>query len=133
MVEIQALMKYHNRSGRDEPVNRRIDYAACVKMMRLPLKERRLEIVREAFDTISGEPTAECITVAQAKQAFAYEEFDKWCEAMEVPLADGEIISWEQFCDFYADISLAVFDDARFIKLVEDSWKVAEPSYKQVS
>ena len=43
--EIQALMKYHNRSGRDEPQNRLIDYEACVNMMRLPLTGRRLEIV----------------------------------------------------------------------------------------
>ena len=126
-------MKYHNKSSRDEPQNRLVDYEAFVKMMRLPLKGRRHDIVREAFGKITGEPEAQCCTVAQAKEAFAYEEFDKWCAAIEVACADAEIISWEQFCDFYADISLVIFDDARFIKLVEDSWKVCEEAFKQVS
>ena len=39
----------------------------------------------------------------------------------------------EQFSDFYADISLAVFEDAKYIKLVEDSWRIEEPSFKQVT
>jgi hypothetical protein len=126
-------MKYHNKSSRDEPQNRMICYESFVKMIRLPLKDRRLGIVKEAFCKITGEPEAQCFTVAQAKEAFAYEEFDKWCAAIEVANADGEIVAWDQFCDFYADISLVIFDDARFIKLVEDSWKVVEPSFKQVS
>jgi hypothetical protein len=126
-------MKYHNKSGRDEPANRLIDYEACVNMMRLPLKGRRLEIVQEAFAKINPEPEAQCITVAQAKATFAYEEFDKWCDAIEVAQVDGEIIQWPQFCDFYADISLAIFEDARFIKLVEESWRVQEAAFKQVS
>lgn len=126
-------MKYHNKSSRDEPQNRLVDYEAFVKMIRLPLKDRRLDIVKEAFCKITCEPEAQCFTVAQAKEAFAYEEFDKWCAAIEVASADGEIVSWEQFCDFYADISLVVFDDVRFIKLVEDSWKVVEALHKQVS
>ena len=126
-------MKYHNKSSRDEPANRLVDYEAFVKMMRLPLKDRRLDITKEAFCKITGEPEAQCCTVAQAKEAFAYEEFDKWCAAIEVAHADGEIITWEQFCDFYADISLVIFDDNRFIKLVEDSWRVAEQPFKQVS
>lgn len=110
-----------------------VDYEAFVKMLRLPLKDRRLEIVREAFCKITQEPSAECFTVAQARDSFAYEEFPQWCQAIEVPEADGEIVTWEQFCEFYADISMAVFEESRFIKLVEDSWRVAEPAHKRVS
>mgnify|MGYP000099395261 CR=1 FL=1 len=133
MVEIQALMKYHNRSSRDEPQNRLVDYEAFVKMLRQPLTGRRLDIVKEAFTKINSEPGAQAFTVAQAKDAFAYEEFDKWCQAIEVPEVEDEIVTMEQFSDFYADISLAIFEDASYIKLVEDSWRIAEASFKQVS
>ena len=126
-------MKYHNRSSRDEPVNRLIDYEAFVKMLRLPLKDRRLDIVKDAFSKINAEPGAEAFTIAQAREAFAYEEFPQWCHALEVPEVDSEVVTWQQFCDFYADISLAVFEDARFIKLVEDSWRVAEDPCRQVN
>lgn len=126
-------MKFHNKSSRDEPKNRLIDYEAFVKMLRLPLKDRRLDIVKEAFCKINQEPGAQCFTVAQAKDAFAYEEFDRWCQAIEIPCVDDEIVQWEQFCEFYADISMAVFEDSKFIKLVEDSWRIAEPAFKTVS
>ena len=127
------MMKYHNKSSRDEPKNRLVDYESFVKMLRLPLKGRRHDIVMEAFCKINSEPEAQAFTVAQAKDAFAYEEFDKWCQAIEVPEAEGEIVTMEQFSDFYADISMAVFEDVRFIKLVEDSWRIVEPSFKQVT
>jgi hypothetical protein len=88
-------MKYHNRSSRDEPQNRLVDYESFVKMLRLPLTGRRLDIVKEAFCKINSEPAAEAFTVAQAKDAFAYEEFDKWCQAIEVPEAETEIVTFE--------------------------------------
>ena len=125
-MEIQALMKYHNKSSRDEPEQRLIDYEAFVKSLRLPLKDRRLKIVEEAFCKINGEPEAKAFTVAQAREAFAYEEFAQWCQAMEVAESEGEIVTWEQFSEFYADISMTIFEDGRFIKLVEDSWRVVE-------
>jgi hypothetical protein len=51
-------MKYHNRSSRDEPQNRLVDYESFVKMLRLPLTGRRLDIVKEAFSKINSEPGA---------------------------------------------------------------------------
>lgn len=35
--------------------------------------------------------------------------------------------------DFYADVSMAVFDDQQFINLVSDSWKVKEAQHLKVS
>lgn len=33
---------------------------------------------------------------------------------------------------FYGDISMAVFDDSKFVKLVEDTWGITEPSVSKV-
>jgi len=42
---------------------------------------------------------------------------------MGVPAADeGACITWEAFCEFYADISMSSFDDKAFLKLVENTW-----------
>ena len=42
---------------------------------------------------------------------------------MGVPVAVEEsCITWEAFTEFYADISMASFDDKAFIKLVENTW-----------
>ena len=119
-------MKFYNRG---EEKNKLIDYAAFVRGLRLPLAGRRLDMVKQAFAKIAGGEATGCVTVGQAKAAFAYEEFDKFCELMEVPAADDACpLTWEMFADFYADISMATFDDAIFVKLVEDTWQIAEPA-----
>ena len=53
---------------------------------------------------------------------------------MGVPAGDDSCcITWEAFCEFYADISMASFDDKAFIKLVENTWQVAEPAEAAVT
>lgn len=127
VVEIQALMKFYNKGDEKNPL---IDYMAFVNGLRLPLKDRRLGIVKEAFCKINPEAGADCITVGQAKAAFAYEQFDKWCECLGAPADDeGHVISWDDFNTFYADVSMTVFDDKKFIALVENSWSVAEAAH----
>lgn len=111
-------MRVYQKGGDEK--NRLIDYVAWVNALRLPLEGRRKEIVRQAFDRIGG---GDSVTVGQAKGCFAYEEFDKFCELMGVPASDeGACITWEAFCEFYADISMSSFDDKAFIKLVENTW-----------
>jgi len=53
---------------------------------------------------------------------------------MEVPVADEACaLTWDMFADFYADISMATFDDAVFVKLVENTWQIAEPAAATVT
>ena len=35
--------------------------------------------------------------------------------------------------DFYADVSLAVFDDQQFVNLVSDSWKIKEAGHAAIN
>jgi hypothetical protein len=48
---------------------------------------------------------------------------------MGLPEDDNCDVSCEQFMDFYADVSMAIFEDAAFLKLIGDSWKVDEPTH----
>jgi hypothetical protein len=73
VVEIQALMNFYNVSH-DHRV-KLIDYEKFVSGLRLPLEERRLGIVRAAWASIASDIEAECITMAQAKAGFKYEDF----------------------------------------------------------
>lgn len=123
-------MKCHNK-GDDR--NYLVDYSAWVNSLRMPLTGRRLLIVEEALCKLSGSKTGS-FTVATAKQSFGFDAFDKWCQWFGVDAAaDTQEITCQQFLDFYGDVSMAVFDDQQFINLVQDSWKVAEPSHLKVS
>jgi hypothetical protein len=73
VAEIQAIMKLYNVGTEKAKL---VDYEAFVKGLRLPLKDRRLLIVKEAFAKICGDEGAACITIAQAKASFMYEEFE---------------------------------------------------------
>jgi len=111
-------MRVYQKGGTEKC--RLIDYAAFVSALRIPLEGRRLAVVKQAFDQIGG---GDAVTVGAAKGCFAYEEFDKFCELMGCPSGDdAACITWEAFCEFYADISMSSFDDKAFIKLVENTW-----------
>ena len=124
-------MRFHDCSGGAKEKLLNID--SFVKSLRVPLEDRRLKIVKEAFAKINSEQGAEAFTVAQAKAAFAFEEFEQWLSAMEIPGAtDDHVVAWQQFSDFYADISMTVYNDEQFIKLLEDTWTVQEKQHLQV-
>lgn len=128
--EIQAIMKLHNTSGDDR--NYQVDYAAWVQSLKMPLQGRRLLIVQEALGKVNPEK-ADSFTVGQARACFGFEVFDKWCEMLGVENKDDATITCKQFMDFYADVSMAVFDDGQFINLVSDSWKIQEATHLKVS
>lgn len=56
VVEIQALMRFHDCSGGAKEKLLNID--SFVKSLRMPLEDRRHKIVKEAFCKINSEPGA---------------------------------------------------------------------------
>ena len=52
-----------------------------------------------------------------------------WCDAVEVQNTDDQVITWDQFCDFYADVSMKFFDEKDFINMVETSWAIKESEH----
>jgi len=123
-------MKNYNRgTERDQ----RICYRSFIEGLRLPLAGQRLQIVEQAFRKIAEHDDAQCFTVRQARDHFAFEEFDKWCDAIELPNSDSEIVSWETFRDFYADISLTIYEDKKFLAFLSESWSLCTSSYTVTS
>lgn len=56
-----------------------------------------------------------------------------WCDAMEVENADDTVITWDQFCEFYADVSMKFFEEKAFIDIVQKSWAINEQSHLSVN
>lgn len=112
-------MRHYNKGTERCPL---IDYNAFVNGLRVQLDGPRAECVKDAFQRITGDSDASSFTIAQARAAFSYDEFEKWCDAIGCSSSDETSVSWEQFRDFYADISMTIFNDREFISLVSDSW-----------
>jgi hypothetical protein len=114
-------------------------YSEWVDSLRIPLEGRRLAIVRAAFSKITGKDCrggpcgASTMTVGQAKENFSFEGFAEWCSMIGANASDeAATITCTGLVRFYGDISMAVFDDGKFVKLVEDTWGVTEPGVLKV-
>lgn len=98
VVEVQALMNFYNCSGTHK--FKMIDYNKFVQGLRLPLEGRRLAIAQEAWKTIQPEAGAQCMTMAQAKAAFKFENFEMFANAIELPTDDDQVITMDQWHEF---------------------------------
>lgn len=50
-----------------------------------------------------------------------------------MPNTDDQVITWDDFNNFYADISMKVFTEAEFLKLVSDTWGIKEEDHLSVN
>lgn len=85
--------------------------------------------MQQAFGRIAGDNNARSFTIGQARGAFAYEQFQEWADAIDVQNNDNAVVSWDVFRDFYADISMTIFSDQKFLKFVSESWSLDASSY----
>ena len=111
-------MKYFNSASRDDVTLRLIDYTAFINGLRVPLEGRRLGIVNQVWVRIAGDASSESTTVAKAKEAFKYEEFEKFCEAIEVPFEDDASITKEAFFMLQSDLAMTIFEDEKYVGMV---------------
>jgi|TARA_B110001450_G_C17494256_1_gene429646 hypothetical protein len=75
-------MKYYNVASRTDVKDRLIDYTAFVQGLRLPLTGRRLEIIQDVWVRIAGDLSAESTTHEKAKEAFKYEDYAGFSNAL---------------------------------------------------
>ena len=75
-------MKFYNVSSKSGVKDRLIDYTAFVNGLRIPLTGRRLDIIQQVWARIAGDPSAEGTTVGKAKEAFKYEDFQTFADAV---------------------------------------------------
>lgn len=103
-----------------------MNYSAWVADLRTPLEGRRAEIVNEALKVAGN-------TVGSAKANFKFDQFDMWCQAVGVDSADeAATFSSDQFVMLYTDVSMGIFEDDKFVKLVEDTWGLNEAAHLKV-
>jgi hypothetical protein len=125
-------MKYYNVSSRTDVKDRLIDYTAFVQGLRIPLTGRRIEIIQDVWVRIAGDLSAETTTHEKAKEAFKYEDYAGFSDALGSK--EGETTFTKQaFMELQADFSMTIFDDDQYVGMVNSAWDVTEPAYKTVT
>ena len=141
-VELQALMKFYDVDG-----DGNISYDEFLSGLRDELSERRVAMVRKAFQMLDKDGSGK-VTVSDIAGIYDVSmnaEFLEGRKTKEEILAeflngfDGArgnndgIITWEEFYDYYADLSMSTPSDEYFVRMMESTWQVPEHEDAEVT
>jgi len=131
IVEVQALLKFYDVDG-----DGNITYEEFIRGLREPLTERRQKIVRKAFDLMDkdGSGAISLKDVVQIYDVSRNKDFIDGKKSKEEIIKDflsgfegvkgnrDGTITWEEWNDYYTDLSMSLVDDNQFIAMMESAW-----------
>lgn len=134
-VELQALMKFYDVDG-----DGNISYEEFLSGLREELTERRVNMVKKAFAILDTDGSG----VIQTKDIDGIYDVSMNPEFLEGKKTKNEIlaeflnnfdgargnndgqVTWNEFYDYYSDLSMSTPSDEYFVRMMESTWQVAE-------
>jgi len=141
-VDIQALMKFYDIDG-----DGNITYEEFLRGLREPLTERRLNMVKKAFalmdkdgsGTVGVKDISNIYDVSQNQDFIdgkktKQEIFEDFLAGFEgVKGNDDGKITWNEWLDYYTDLSMSITDDLYFVRMMESVWQFPEDEEASVT
>lgn len=119
----------------DSDKNGSVDFNEFLRSLKGDLNERRLECVRKAYAIldVNGDGTVKLDDIARIYDASKHPEvqsgskserdlFLEFMSLWETQEKDG-IITFEEFCEYYSDISASCNSDEEFEIIMQSAWK----------
>lgn len=142
VVEIQALHKFYDIDG-----DGNISYEEFLRGLREPLTERRKAIVKRAFDLMDkdGSGQIQVKDVAHIYDVSQNKDFQEGKKTAEQVIEDflnsfegvkgnrDGVISWEEWLDYYTDLSMSIPLEDYFVRMMESTWQICEDETQTVS
>jgi Ca2+-binding EF-hand superfamily protein len=136
-VEVQAILKFYDVNGDGS-----IGYEEFLSGLRDPLTERRLAMVKKAFGILdrNGSGNINCAEIANIYDVSKNPEFlegkktkaeilYEFLNNFEGAKGNGDgNVTWEEFVDYYTDLSMSTPSDDYFCVMMESVWQVPENS-----
>lgn len=134
-VELQALMKFYDIDG-----DGNISYEEFLSGMREELTERRVAMVKKAFKMLDKDSSGK-ITVSDIAGIYDVSMNPEFLEGrkskdeilmeflnnFDGPRGNNDgIVTWEEFYDYYSDLSMSTPSDEYFVKMMESTWQCPE-------
>merc|ERR1712070_502466 len=112
-----------------------IDYVKFFRLMEVEMPESRVEVVQDAYARLSQLAAGgwvnitdiqrhwhpQCYPEVQSGQMSANEAHEDFLRQWEVLSADGAV-SYDEFLDYYRDVSMAVEKNSTFVEIVRRAW-----------
>jgi len=129
--EYQKLLELFETS----PNSDHIDYVKFFRLMQVEMPESRVEVVQDAYDSIAKEAAGgwvnitdiqrlwdpKCYPEVQSGEMSLAEAHHDFMRQWEVHSADGAV-SYDEFLDYYRDVSMAIEKNATFVEIVRKAW-----------
>ena len=124
-------MKYYDIDG-----DGNISFDEFLRGLREPLTARRLNMVKKAFQIMDKDGSGK-VTVNDIYQVYDVtrnKDFIEGKKSREEILNDflagfegvkgnrDGIITWEEWQDYYTDLSMSIVDDTYFVRMMESVW-----------
>ena len=124
-------MKYYDIDGDGS-----ISFDEFLRRLREPLTARRLNMVKKAFQIMDKDSSGK-VTVNDIYQVYDVtrnKDFIEGKKSREEILNDflagfegvkgnrDGIITWEEWQDYYTDLSMSIVDDTYFVRMMESVW-----------
>mmetsp|Transcript_63506 Transcript_63506/g.112967 ORF Transcript_63506/g.112967 Transcript_63506/m.112967 type:complete len:537 (+) Transcript_63506:54-1664(+) len=112
-----------------------IDYSRFFLLMGHSLPNLRREAIEDAYKKLQAHAISGVVEIAhlqrywrprshpqvQSGEIMESEAWEDFLKQWDIAHADG-LVSWQEFLDYYRDVSLAVKDDELFVELVRKAW-----------
>jgi len=129
--QIDVLVKHFDRDGSGT-----VDFDEFLRALRGELSESRVAYIRKAYDKLDvnkdGKVTLEDIAklydvsqhpdVIQGKMT-PEEAYRQFMSLWDTQVADG-IVTFEEFCEYYRDVSCSIDTDEYFAVMMTNAWKL---------
>jgi len=114
-----------------------IDYSRFFLLMGHSMPALRREAIEDAYKKLQAHAIAGVVEIphlqrywrphshpeVQSGEITEGEAWEDFLKQWDIAHADG-IVSWQDFLDYYKDVSLAVKDDELFVELVRNAWNL---------
>ncbi|PAA68060.1 hypothetical protein BOX15_Mlig017698g2 [Macrostomum lignano] len=114
-----------------------IDFSEFLAVLRPPLNESRLKLIKAAFQkmdkTGDGQITVKDLKgIYNARQHPKYQNgewsedqvFTEFLKTFEAPNTTDGVVTWEEFLNYYSGISNSIDHDSYFDLMMRNSWKL---------
>lgn len=130
-AEAQSVLSAFDKDG-----NGTVDFNEFLRAIRGSLSEARLTWIRKAYQKldVNGDGTVKLDDIAKlydvsknpdviSGKAVPKDVYMSYMSLWDTQVADG-IVTFDEFLDYYKDISASIDSDAQFVSMIKSAWKL---------
>jgi len=128
--QINSLVAHFDRDG-----NKTVSFDEFLRAIRGQLNDFRLGLIRAAYEKldVNGDGSVKLDDIAQLYSVAEHPDvlaggdpkdvYMKFMSLWDTQVADG-IVTFDEFCDYFRDVSASVDEDAYFEVMMKNAWKL---------